>query len=722
MRCVENRKMLGEIKEILSSLYYRNPAELEEKIREVLKAYGVKMDKIVVTGETRNLAIYFFYDNKVRIYTPFQKFEENPVLRKILPVKMLHKKFVVFSTIKKFEEFLSLPKVILINPYIIEKYPIPRLSLGVSILASYLRKYQKAQVLILDTQLGLKAVDIEKKIIQIRPDIIGVSCPHGQTPLVIKILDRIYRLKREKKWDGLVIIGNFIAASFPEYFLKRYPNILIARGEGENTMVDLIEFVKGKKKLEEISGIIAKYKNKILVTPVKPINMDDLPPPASDTVEKLAELRGALTHEWNRGCFWQCTFCPRHHKPKCFKGMSPRVIISQLKYFNSIMNKFSKLSRHLYIADEETIGGVDESETKRLIKIAKGIIRNKIKISFDVYTRIDQIYNLKMPKKWHVNRIKMWHLLKEAGLARVFVGVESGSKTQLMRYGKGITPEQSVMAIRLLSCIGVGFRLGFIMFDPLMSMQELIENILFLERDDALMKIINLKKCTFNDLFNLIHDKKLVEKNKLGDPLCTRVSYMLAQLEVLIGCNYIKLLKIAEKKYKKKLIIGKPDMRIGKIKVRYLNPKIGLLAKFSQEWIDRNFELMYAIKGLRKTARNNEERKLFELMKTHRKLSLDFIKSMVLIATKNKKLFKIPKIIKCHGYLEKFWNLMEKNSLKESLKKCLEIFLRIMEVEIVDKSSKLLQQREINDTKDERLKKAIQRWKIYNSSSKIIDE
>jgi len=722
MRCVENRKMLGEIKEILSSLYYRNPAELEEKIREVLKAYGVKMDKIVVTGETRNLAIYFFYDNKVRIYTPFQKFEENPVLRKILPVKMLHKKFVVFSTIKKFEEFLSLPKVILINPYIIEKYPIPRLSLGVSILASYLRKYQKAQVWILDTQLGLKAVDIEKKIIQIRPDIIGVSCPHGQTPLVIKILDRIYRLKREKKWDGLVIIGNFIAASFPEYFLKRYPNILIARGEGENTMVDLIEFVKGKKKLEEISGIIAKYKNKILVTPVKPINMDDLPPPASDTVEKLAELRGALTHEWNRGCFWQCTFCPRHHKPKCFKGMSPRVIISQLKYFNSIMNKFSKLSRHLYIADEETIGGVDESETKRLIKIAKGIIRNKIKISFDVYTRIDQIYNLKMPKKWHVNRIKMWHLLKEAGLARVFVGVESGSKTQLMRYGKGITPEQSVMAIRLLSCIGVGFRLGFIMFDPLMSMQELIENILFLERDDALMKIINLKKCTFNDLFNLIHDKKLVEKNKLGDPLCTRVSYMLAQLEVLIGCNYIKLLKIAEKKYKKKLIIGKPDMRIGKIKVRYLNPKIGLLAKFSQEWIDRNFELMYAIKGLRKTARNNEERKLFELMKTHRKLSLDFIKSMVLIATKNKKLFKIPKIIKCHGYLEKFWNLMEKNSLKESLKKCLEIFLRIMEVEIVDKSSKLLQQREINDTKDERLKKAIQRWKIYNSSSKIIDE
>ena len=98
------------------------------------------------------------------------------------------------------------------------------------------------------------------------------------------------------------------------------------------------------------------------------------------------------------------------------------------------------------------------------------------------------------------------------------------------------------------------------------------------------------------------------------------------------------------------------------------------------------------------------------------------IKSMVLIATKNKKLFKIPKIIKCHGYLEKFWNLMEKNSLKESLKKCLEIFLRIMEVEIVDKSYKLLQQREINDTKDERLKKAIQRWKIYNSSSKIIDE
>jgi len=717
-----NRKVLREIKEILSLYYYKNPVELKEKILDTLKVHRIMTKEIVVTGETKNLTVYMFHKNNVAIYTPFEKLKENPVLNQIIPANFLQKKFVVFPKRREFKEILSLPKIILINPYIVEKYPIPRLSLSVSILASYLRKYQKAHVWILDTQLGLKISDIEKKTLQIQPNIIGVSCPHGQTPLVIKILDKIYHLKKKRKWDGLVVIGNFIAASFPEYFLKKYPDIIIARGEGENTMTDLVDFVKGKKKLEEVSGIITKYKDKIMVTPLKPVDMDDLPPPAFDTVEKLAELKGALTHEWNRGCFWQCSFCPRHHKPRCFKGMSPKTIVSQLKYFNDVMNRFSQLSRHLYIADEETIGGVDESETKRLIEIAKGIIRNKIKISFDAYTRIDQIYNPKMDKKWHVNRMKMWYLLKKAGLARVFVGVESGSRTQLMRYGKGITPEQSIMAIRLLSCMGIGFRIGFIMFDPLMNLQELIENILFLERKDVLMKNVNLKKYSFSKLFDLIHDEKFIKKNKLGEPLCTRVSYMLAQLEVLIGCNYLKLLKEAEKRYKKKLVTDKVDMRIGKIKVKYLDPKIGLLAKFSQEWIDRNFEVMYAIKGLYKTANYDEKIRLFELMKTHRKLSLDFIKSMVLVITKNKKLFRFPEIIEKYNCLEKFDNIVGRNSLKESLRECLIMFLQIMEKEIVDKTFNFLYHNKIKDTKDKRLEKALLRWKSYNSNSKIIAE
>lgn len=721
-----SKKCIKEIRKVFENYYYKNPEFLSETIKKILTKYDIKFDEILITGETKNLTLYIFTRNYVAVYMPFSELSVNPILQKIHLKRILNKSLGIFSRTKELDGLLKLPKLVLINPYIIEKYPVPRLSLNVSILASYIRKHQKAHVWILDTQLGLKIKDIKKEILRIKPDIIGVSIPHGQTPLAIKILDKIYQLKASKKLNSLIVIGNFIAASFPKYFLERYPGIIIAKGEGENTIIDLIDYIKGRKKLEEVSGIIAKSRGKTIITPIKSVNMDELPPPAFDTVEKLAELKGALTHEWNRGCSWgRCTFCPRHHKPKYFKGMSPKTIISQLKYFNDIMDKFPKLSRHLYIADEETIGGIDESETNRLIKIAKGIIKNKIRISFDAYSRIDQIYNPKLSKKWHVDRMKMWYYLKKAGLARVFVGVESASKTQLLRYGKGITPEQSIMAIRLLNLLGIECRIGFVMFDPLMNLNELIENILFLERKDVLMKPVKIDKYNFEELFELLHQRKFIEKMKLGEPLYTRVSYMLAQLEVLVNSSYIKLLKLAERKYNKKLIIGKPDLKIGKIKVRYLDPKIGLLTKFSQEWIDRNFEVMYAIKGLRKTAEYYQKLRLFEMMKTHRKLSLDFIKSMVLILIRDRKHpWKPPKILERHGYLGEFLSLLDKDRkyLEKSFQKCLRIFLQIMEKEIINPTLKLLKQKEIEDTEDNRLMKAILRWKNYNSKSRIIAE
>ena len=109
-------------------------------------------------------------------------------------------------------------------------------------------------------------------------------------------------------------------------------------------------------------------------------------------------------------------------------------------------------------------------------------------------------------------------------------------------------------------------------------------------------------------------------------------------------------------------------------------------------------------------------------MKTHRKLSLDFIKSMVLVITKNKKLFRFPEIIEKYNCLEKFDNIVGRNSLKESLRECLIMFFQIMEKEIVDKTFNFLYHNKIKDTKDKRLEKALLRWKSYNSNSKIIAE
>ena len=72
--------------------------------------------------------------------------------------------------------------------------------------------------------------------------------------------------------------------------------------------------------------------------------------------------------------------------------------------------------------------------------------------------------------------------LKEAGLRSLFLGIESGSDSQLRRYCKGVTAEQSVEAIELLTKLGIEQDIGYIIFDPLVTVDELMQTVEFLER------------------------------------------------------------------------------------------------------------------------------------------------------------------------------------------------------------------------------------------------
>ena len=110
-----------------------------------------------------------------------------------------------------------------------------------------------------------------------------------------------------------------------------------------------------------------------------------------------------------------------------------------------------------------------------------------MQLTFDASCRADQIFREGRDQMWHLQRGYLFKHCVEKGLARLFVGVESGASTQLLRYNKGSTVAEMVSAIRYLSLLGIQLRFGFIFFDPLMSVQDLIENIEFLGRTDIIL-------------------------------------------------------------------------------------------------------------------------------------------------------------------------------------------------------------------------------------------
>jgi radical SAM superfamily enzyme YgiQ (UPF0313 family) len=79
--------------------------------------------------------------------------------------------------------------------------------------------------------------------------------------------------------------------------------------------------------------------------------------------------------------------------------------------------------------------------------------------------------------------------LRSAGLGSLLLGIESGSPRVLKRLRKRTTVEQNEQAIAAVRDAGIEPEIGFIMFDPSSTLEDITENLGFLERNRLLGKL-----------------------------------------------------------------------------------------------------------------------------------------------------------------------------------------------------------------------------------------
>lgn len=611
----------------------------------LLKYYDVNEKNIIVTGLKENLCIFVILEEEIHAFAPFSDLRESELLNRWNPQwdRKINNKLSYFSfdSNELLKKELDFPKVTLINLCVIENFPIPRLDLSTGVIISYLRKKQIAEINQIDMQIGTNKKEIIKLLNFQRPDIIGISINFGQYPLSIEILSEIFKEKKQWNKKSYIVIGNIIPVLNKKEYFDKYKEIIISYREGENSFEDLIMVVKKKASLFQVKGIAYLEKNKIITTPTKQVNIDEIPLPALDLIYEIKEKKGALTLETSRGCdYAACSFCPREHKTKSWRGLSVENTVKQLKELSKWATHLN-IKNHIFLADEEFIGEElknNGSETERIIEICKKIENAHLK--FDTSARADSIYNENFSKEWNIKRFSMLSSLKKAGLDRLFIGLESGNDTQLKRFGKGITKKGNIIALRILSAFGISIRLGFIMFDPLMeNLNEIRENLDFLERTDILLKPVNMNIYTYEEILKKIlsEDENFLEQHKTGKAVYTKVSYMLASMEVLVGSNYLKMVLSKERKSRRKMVLnnGKFDTNMGRYSVLYYVSEIGKLSEMSQKWIDSNFGLMYSIKSLYKTASGEVKKELYEFMEIHRKISQNLLRYTLSYLTKN---------------------------------------------------------------------------------------
>lgn len=288
-------------------------------------------------------------------------------------------------------------------------------------------------------------------------DIIGFSVPQTTRSTLQKALNQIKIIPN----NPLIVLGGALPTNLPESFLEAYPDAIISYGWGEEALVSLVnETRNGHIELKNIPNIIFQENGKIFKT----VRKEGIDPSAPS---RLPHVTNFASIESSRGCHYGCcSFCVRPPEQKKWRRLDISKTIK-----NILEIKGQGISSFTFV-DEDFIG----PDLDSALQLAQEL--EKIgSISFSFSTRVDSIYNQKDIPEIIEKRENLLKTLTRAGMKKVFIGAESLSDTQLKRYGKGISVDTTIKAVSFLKQCHVELELGFILFDPLLTMNELNENL-----------------------------------------------------------------------------------------------------------------------------------------------------------------------------------------------------------------------------------------------------
>jgi anaerobic magnesium-protoporphyrin IX monomethyl ester cyclase len=249
----------------------------------------------------------------------------------------------------------------------------------------------------------------------------------------------------------LLVTGGPLPTTNPEDFLKHFDIVVI--GEGEETMLELVNHKNGNTRLSKIRGIAYKDKGKTKFTEPRPLieNLDAIPFPNRALFDNQAykdyysKKFGYTTTSviTSRGCPFICDFCSRPVFGNTFRARSATNIVDEVE-------EVLKLGyERIWFADD-----CFTLSRKRLLRICDEITRRKIKVNWECLSRVDTVDRETTTR------------MKQAGCTRVFFGIESGNDDVLSLMKKQITTRRARKAVEVTKESGIKVGAFFILGYP----------------------------------------------------------------------------------------------------------------------------------------------------------------------------------------------------------------------------------------------------------------
>ena len=268
----------------------------------------------------------------------------------------------------------------------------------------------------------------------------------------------------------VTIIGGAHLAAVPQETMERFSQFDIGViGEGEHTIVQLVQALDSGYDLKTVKGIIFRQKRGGLFAaiPQSPIeDLDSIPLPAWDMVPHLKYYHESATRFsrlplgaiiTSRGCPGKCLFCDTSVFGRRFRGHSADYVINMIEYLKSNY----EIKSLVFYDDYFTV------DRNRLKEICIKMIEKKLDLEWVCSARVNAINE------------EMLTLMKCAGCFQIAFGIESGSQKILDIQQKGITLDRIRNAVGMTSKAGIRTKGYFMIGHPTETPETIYQTIDF---------------------------------------------------------------------------------------------------------------------------------------------------------------------------------------------------------------------------------------------------
>jgi radical SAM superfamily enzyme YgiQ (UPF0313 family) len=337
--------------------------------------------------------------------------------------------------------------------------------------------------------------DMVKTIVNGKPDIIGLSILPSwlgnAQELMSRVREEVERNEEWKKKPPVFVGGGYLTNTATEDVLEALPDIdILVKGRGERPMAEIVAAYNAGTGYEDIPNLVLRTADGE-VHETRTQQMEDLM--VLHPLRDYWKAQEIVAHKLGKpvpgmvqtsvGCPGRCTFCTLrefgHVRGKkeedAWKALPAESVVDEMERVATRIQASGTLGEeeipYIDIVDDEFIG----NDPERALEIARLIKERGLEVRFHFLTRADTLIRA---IEEHPDFLEV---MRNAGAARIFFGLESGSDAQLKRYGKGLNAAVNRRATQLLQESGMEYQAGFIMMDAETTWADIDTNIGFID-------------------------------------------------------------------------------------------------------------------------------------------------------------------------------------------------------------------------------------------------